>query len=413
MTMSRPKAGTGFKFLLSAACVVVVIAGLRSASEMLIPIVLGIFLAILSLPILKSLMRWGLPRPLAIGMTIVFDLTILLVVGVMAMSVIPEFQSEKENYAELLRKRLSTWTESIDKRLESFGDFMDNFSVDFESEGAEGASDPDGLDVSGELATAGSGSMLTTKELFNRYWDSMSIINFFGLTDLVQKLTSLLSKSFFVLIIMIFVLAESGQFSRKFSTVLRSRGPDLSRFEESAADIQKYLGIKTAVSLATGLLAFFACKIFGVAFPVLWGLVAFAFNYIPAIGSILAAVPPVLLALIESGFWPAIGVFICYLVINIALGNFLEPMLLGNRFGISTIVVILSVLFWGYIWGPVGMFLAVPLTMMVKVMLDNSTDLQWISVLMGKQRGTLGSGRKKGQPPAKKSALPPASADAG
>ena len=129
--------------------------------------------------------------------------------------------------------------------------------------------------------------------------------------------------------------------------------------------------------------------------------------------AILAAVPPVLLTLIESGFWPAMGVFLCYLIINIALGNFLEPMLLGNRFGISTIVVILSVLFWGYIWGPVGMFLAVPLTMMVKVMLDNSTDLQWISVLMGKQRGTLGSGRKKGHPPTKKSALPSASADAG
>lgn len=409
MTMSRPKAGTGFKFLLSAACVVVVVAGLRLASEMLIPIVLGIFLAILSLPILTAFLRWGLPRPLAIGMTIVLDMTILLVVGVMTMSVIPEFQSEKENYAELLRKRLSTWTETVDKRLESVGNFLENFNEDSEdSENLSAAEDPDG---SADVAPAESRSMLTTKELFNRYWDSKLIINFIGQTDLVQKLTSLLSKSFFVLIIMIFVLAESGQFSRKFSTVLRSRGPDLSRFEESAADIQKYLGIKTAVSLATGLLAYLACKIFGVAFPVLWGLVAFTFNYIPAIGSILAAVPPMLLTLIESGFWPAAGVFFCYLVINISLGNFVEPMLLGNRFGISTIVVIFSVLFWGYVWGPVGMFLAVPLTMMVKVMLDNSTDLQWISVLMGKQRGTLGSGRNKGQQPTKKSALP--SADAG
>jgi len=126
---------------------------------------------------------------------------------------------------------------------------------------------------------------------------------------------------------------------------------------------------------------------------VLWGLVAFTFNYIPAIGSILAAIPAVILALILHGVWPALGVLLCYLAINIALGNFLEPMVLGNRFGISTVVVILSVLFWGYVWGPVGMFLAVPLTMMVKVMLDNSNDLRWLSVMMGKgprKRGVIG-----------------------
>ena len=107
-----------------------------------------------------------------------------------------------------------------------------------------------------------------------------------------------------------------------------------------------------------------------------------------------------------AGGWPATGVMICYLVINIGLGNFLEPMLLGSRFGISTVVVILSVLFWGYVWGPVGMFLAVPLTMMVKVMLDNSTDLQWVSVLMGKQRRP----RRGGAAALGPAALPPKSA---
>jgi len=159
-------------------------------------------------------------------------------------------------------------------------------------------------------------------------------------------------------------------------------------------EIQKYLGIKTAVSMVTGILAWLVCTIFGIDFPILWGLVAFTFNYIPAIGSLLAAIPPILLALIlYDNIWPAVGVLIGYLAINVTLGNFLEPMVLGNRFGISTVVVILSVLFWGYVWGPVGMFLAVPLTMMVKVMLDNSTDLRWLSVMMGKgprQPGVIG-----------------------
>ena len=158
-------------------------------------------------------------------------------------------------------------------------------------------------------------------------------------------------------------------------------------------EIQKYLGIKTAVSMVTGILAWLVCTIFGVDFPILWGMVAFGFNYIPAIGSLLAAIPPIVLALIlHDTIWPAAGVLFGYLAINVTLGNFLEPMVLGNRFGISTVVVILSVLFWGYVWGPVGMFLAVPLTMMVKVMLDNSNDFQWLSVLMGKgprKRGVI------------------------
>ena len=448
--MNRPKAGTGFKFLLSLACAIVVVAGFRAASELLIPIVLGMFLAMLSLPVLKALMRWGVPRPIAIGMTIVIDMMILLVIGFLAMSAIPEFQNRREAYAELLRKRLSEWTESIDKRLESFSSFMENFSSDSEgdadaektadADGGEGTTTVAGADSdsatatpatggtttqspdaslasgtsppTGDAAAAGSSpksgnNMLTLKGLLNKHWDSKIIIDFIGQTELVQRLTSLLSKSFFVLIIMIFVLAESGQFARKYAAVRQSQGPDLSRFQDSAADIQKYLGIKTAVSLATGILAYIACRIFGVEFAILWALVAFAFNYIPAIGSILAAVPPVLLALIESGFWPGFGVFICYLVINIGLGNFLEPMLLGNRFGISTVVVILSVLFWGYIWGPVGMFLAVPLTMMVKVMLDNSTDLQWVSVLMGKQRRQV----RGGAVPAGPAALPKTAGD--
>ncbi len=116
----------------------------------------------------------------------------------------------------------------------------------------------------------------------------------------------------------------------------------------------------------------------------LWGLVAFLFNYVPAIGSIVAGIPPVLLALILHGFWPAMGVMACYLVINFTIGNFLEPIFMGERFGISIVVVIFSVLFWGFVWGPVGMLLAVPLTMIVKVMLDNSSDFRWISALMSK-----------------------------
>jgi predicted PurR-regulated permease PerM len=230
---------------------------------------------------------------------------------------------------------------------------------------------------------------LSFKDLVDDYFDTNRAVEFIGQFDVVSRFTTLATQSFFALIVMIFVLVESGSYAHKVRDVLNVMGPDLSRFQNTSQDIQKYLGIKTAVSFATGLLATLVCVIFRVEFPLLWGLVAFLFNYVPAIGSIVAAIPPTLLALISHGFWWAAGVLALYLVINVAIGNFLEPMLLGDRFGISTVIVILSVLFWGFVWGPVGMLLAVPLTMMVKVMLDNSSDLRWVSAFMGKGGGSV------------------------
>jgi predicted PurR-regulated permease PerM len=227
-------------------------------------------------------------------------------------------------------------------------------------------------------------SELTFSKLFELYFDENRVLGFVGQIDIVNRFTSLATTAFFAMIVMIFVLTESGSYAHKVRDVLHVSGPDLRRFQSISQDIQKYLAIKTAVSGATGILAMVVCVSFQVDFPLLWGLVAFLLNYVPAIGSIMAGIPPVLLALILHGFWPAVGVLACYLVINVAIGNFIEPMLLGDRFGISTVIVILSVLVWGYIWGPVGMLLAVPLTMLVKVMLDNSSDFRWISALMGK-----------------------------
>jgi predicted PurR-regulated permease PerM len=306
-------------------------------------------------------------------LTILFDLLILFGLVFVASGVIPEFQGKRLEYAELLRARVGSFSAWADAQLMSLSGFADKFGEKTEGDTKQ--------------------QIWTFNELFNRYWATKLIIDFIGQTEVGGRLTALMSRSCFGLVIMTFILAESGRYAGKLRQVIRAKGPDLRRFRNSSMEIQKYLGIKTAVSMVTGFLAWLVCTLFEVDFPVLWGLVAFTFNYIPAIGSILAGMPPVMLALILHGVWPAVGVMVCYLAINIALGNFLEPMVLGNRFGISTVMVILSVLFWGYVWGPVGMFLAVPLTMMVKVMLDNSNDFRWLSVMMGKgprKRGVIG-----------------------
>ncbi len=126
-----------------------------------------------------------------------------------------------------------------------------------------------------------------------------------------------------------------------------------------------------------------ALAIIGVDFPLLWGMLAFLLNYIPTFGSILAAIPPVLLAMVQLGPGHAIAALAVFVMLNVLLGNFVEPYFMGRRLGLSTLVVFLSLVFWGWVWGPVGMLLSVPLTMIVKIMLENTEDLSWIAVLLG------------------------------
>lgn len=399
VTPIRRQAGSGLRILLSLASVVVIVAGLKFSAPLFIPVMLGLFFAMLSLPILNWLDDKGLPRPVAVLATILIDLFFLILVVLLLSGVLGNLQSKSAEYAERLRKQAAEFSESMDQQITRLGSFWTRAgeTVKGAKPGEDGATpnpvqndlpiptkidlpSPAGDDLAGVLED----SFPTFQELFERYWDSNRLVATIGQFDVVARFTSLASQSIFALIVMIFILSESGRYAHKVRDVLREKGPDLSLFQNTSQDIQKYLAIKTVASAATGILAAIVCVVFRVDFPLLWGLTAFLFNYVPAIGSIFAAVPPVILALILNGFWPGAGVLACYLVINFTIGNFLEPIFLGERFGLSTVIVVLSVLFWGFLWGPVGMLLAVPLTMLVKVMLDNNSDLRWISAFMGK-----------------------------
>jgi AI-2 transport protein TqsA len=213
---------------------------------------------------------------------------------------------------------------------------------------------------------------------FEKIWDVS--------TGVLSQVVGFFGTSLVVVILTIFMLSEARMFGRRLEAISQARGPNIARMLSATRDIQRYLAIKTVVSLATGLLAGLLCWAAGLDFYVLWGILAFALNFIPVIGSIVAGVPPVILALLIAGLPNALLVAGGYLVINNFLGNFLEPILVGRRFGISTLVVVMSVLFWGWVWGPLGMLLAVPLTMMLKVMLDGSEEFRWIAVAISAEQ---------------------------
>ncbi len=203
-----------------------------------------------------------------------------------------------------------------------------------------------------------------------------------GLTALLSTVSS----TFVVTLILVFMLLEAAVLPIKIRSALGSPDADLQRFTKAAGEIQKYLGLKTAISAVTGLLIGTWVAILGLDFALTWGFLAFLLNFIPNIGSIIAAVPAVLLALVQLGPAEAILVAAGFLVVNVVLGNLVEPQLMGRTLGMSTLVVFLSLVFWGWLWGPVGMFLSVPLTMILKIGMENSRDLKPIAIMLDSPR---------------------------
>ncbi|TVP56169.1 MAG: AI-2E family transporter [Gemmatimonadales bacterium] len=336
--------GPGARFLFLAASAVVVVAGLRAAAPILLPFSLALFLAILSLPIMFALKRKGVPTSIAILIAVLIDLAIFGVLVLLVTQSVADFQERLPQYVRRFQNLYAAWIDNLQDRGIPAGEFL-----------------------STELISVS------------------AILDFAGGT--LTRIASFLSNAFLVILVMVFILAEAVVFPQKFRAVLgQGDTQDVSRFAKITGEVQEYLVIKTLVSVATGLSIGLWAWIMGLDFPILLGLIGFVLNYVPTIGSILAAIPAMLLALIQTGSLGLVAVVaVGYGGINLVFGNLIEPQLLGRRLGLSTLVVILSLLFWAWVWGPVGALLAVPLTMVVKIGLENTQDLRWIALLLDKE----------------------------
>lgn len=204
---------------------------------------------------------------------------------------------------------------------------------------------------------------------------------FSGAQAVTSQMVSMLSFATLVLILMTFLLGEAPLFMRNFRGLPNSiQGK--SKVISALKGIQRYLFIKTCASVCTGLLVWGLCAVLDIPFAFLWGVVACVLNYIPTIGSIVAAIPAIVLSLILNDWGNALILSLGYIIINCSIGNGIEPLFLGKQFGIATSVVLLSVLLWGWVWGPCGMLLAVPITVLLKLALENSQDLYWVAAII-------------------------------
>ena len=198
----------------------------------------------------------------------------------------------------------------------------------------------------------------------------------------LRSLGSVLSNGFLIILTVIFILAEAASFYPKLRAVLNNPDRDLAHFGRITGTMNRYIAIKTSVSVLTGLLVTTFLWVLNVDFPVLWGLVALLLNFIPTIGSIIAGVPPVLLALVQLGPTEALLVVAAFFAVNTLIGNVLEPRYMGQGLGLSALVVFLSLILWGWLLGPVGMLLSVPLTMSAKIALEASPSTLWLARLL-------------------------------
>ena len=346
----------GSQAVVTLACLFVVLTGMKIAANVLVPIVYAFFLAVLSYPMVRWLRRHKVPAGLALGITMLMNLGALA--GMITVGV---------------RLLISFWAD-LPRYLRGLQQYSNDAAAWLEANGVAGAK----TTVSGLFDWNNLIGWATQQ-------DVMSNLGSLGISTF-GTLATFLASLIMVIIVMMFILMEAHGTQSRLQAVHLSGGPDLSGLMRSADDIQKYLGVKTLISALTGLLAGFWCWFFDLHYPLLWALLAFLFNYIPAVGSTAASVPAIVEALVQHGPGTAIFVAIGYGGINFFLDNFVQPTMLGNRFGISPLVVILSVIFWGWLWGPLGMFLAVPLTMVLKVLLDNNAEFQWISVAMAKKK---------------------------
>jgi AI-2 transport protein TqsA len=199
----------------------------------------------------------------------------------------------------------------------------------------------------------------------------------------LNKLFNMMGNTFLIFLISLFMLMEFGSFSIKAKAIRSESDNSIFYYSTILQNIRNYLGIKTLLCLSLGILVYLALLIIGVDYPLLWALIAGLMNYIPNIGSIIATIPTVLFALVQLGLGGALWTLGSSLLIHIVLGSFIEPRIMGKGLGLSTLVVFLSLLFWGFVLGIVGMFLSVPITMTIKIILEQSEKTKWIAILLG------------------------------
>lgn len=338
--MANPtRSRLGF-MLINLAAFVIVIAGMKAASDILVQVLLAIFIAAVSSPAFFFLQRRGLRPVLALLILVV----LLLLVGMFGFSVV-------SNSAQSFANNLPKYQDKVIS-------YMDDLEL--------------WLDGKGVAMPAGKAKeLLATAKLFDYAKSAFGAVS------------GLFGQGLIILLITAFFLLEAAMLPKKVAAAVGRSGHSYDHVQEALVNVRRYMGMKTLISLFTGFLVWIMAILFGLDYAVLLGVMAFLLNYIPSVGSIMAAVPGVILALVQYGPGRALWVGVVYAIINICIGNILEPKIMGKGLGLSPAIVLISLLFWGWVLGPIGMLLSVPLTLSIKIGLQTFDETRGLALMLG------------------------------
>lgn len=322
--------------IVKLAAVVIIIAGLIAAKTIVIPILLAVFITILISPLLIWLQEKGLNSAFALLSVVVMLIVVMSLLGLLISTSLNDFSSNLPLYEEKLRSTLG-----------GFLNFMHEKGFEFSERPIREFVNP------GKIALFAS--------------------------DIVKGFGAALTNGFMILLLVVFMLLEASVLPKKLKAIHADASSHAAEFLEN---VKQYMLIKGIFSFITGLLVYLSLLLIGLDYALLWGVLAFMLNFVPNIGSILAAIPAVVLALIQLGFIGALEVAVVFVIVNIVLGSILEPKYMGQGLGLSTLVVFVSLIFWGWVFGPIGMLLSIPLTIMVKLGLQVNPKTQWIAILL-------------------------------
>ena len=333
--------GSALRIVLGIACFIIIVAGMKAAATIIVPFLLSAFIAIICAPIINSLKNRGMPMWLALA-------TVVALIGIAGTLIISILGNSIHSFS----MQLPEYQSRLQAEINQFFAWLKGHGIDW---------------YDAEL---------------RQYINPNVALGFVG--RIFNGLGSLLASSFLIFLTVMFLLFEGVALKDKMLTIYGDAADQQTeQISEFLQSVNKYMAIKSMTSFGTGLLISLWVWMLGVDYALLWGLLAFLLNYIPNIGSIIAAIPAVLLALVTGGPVIALWVVVGYLLANTLVGNIIEPKFLGDRLGLSTLVVFLSLVFWGWVLGTTGMFLSVPLTMVVKLALETHPETRWIAVLLG------------------------------
>ncbi|NQZ88245.1 MAG: AI-2E family transporter [Saccharospirillaceae bacterium] len=333
------KSSGAAKILIVTAALFVVFAGIKTAANILVPFLLSVFIAIICNPIIARASRYKIPKVLAVLLVIALFVVIALSLAGLVGKSLTELSLLLPEYREQLKDQFVWLTERLAEK-----------------------------------------NIIISSALLIEYFDPAAAMGLAA--DMLSGLGSVMANLFLIILTVIFMLFEASTLPKKLHFALADPDMRLKQIDRFLVSVNNYLAIKTLVSIATGVIVSLMLWAFGLEFYLLWGVLAFLLNYIPNIGSIIAAVPPMSLAVLQLGVPEAGLIGLGYFIINIVMGSIIEPRYLGKGLGLSTLVIFLSLIFWGWLLGTVGMLLSVPLTMIIKIGLENSEEGRWFAILL-------------------------------